>query len=390
MKPLNLNRAVYQCLMLILALALWPAAATHGAEGADLARARFPRLARGINVSWLGYYVAQEKFELDRERALRDVRAIKATGCTHVRLVLNIDNLRGGAGREQAAPKNLARLDEAIKLVLDEGLAVIVDPFHYGAKGLIEFPGPNDPEAEVMVKFWGALAGHLAATDPERVFLEVANEPGLANPQDWYTVEIRIMKAIRAAAPRHTIIAGYNQRASKDEWDAIKGLTLFPPVEDKNVIYNFHDYEPMEITHQGASWAWKYGQLSGVPYPVTAENIQPVLAKTTDKSLLWNLNKLGKDPWNREKIESRIGMVAAWAKQRGVVVTCNEFGVYDRVASPEARAAWTRDMREVLEKHGIGWTIWEEQFGIMQHKGGRLVMDEPILKALGLNVPKVD
>ena len=88
-----------------------------------------------------------------------------------------------------------------------------------------------------MVKFWGALARHLAQHDPERVFLEVANEPGLDNPLDWYAVEVRVLKAMRERAPRHTLIAGYNMRASKNDWDGVRALTLFPEIADQNVVF---------------------------------------------------------------------------------------------------------------------------------------------------------
>lgn len=385
MKPL---RTLTGLLLIMLAVFSARPGVAGAAEGAETAKARFPRLARGINVSWLGFYQGTGKFTFNRQNAQADLEAIKSTGCGHVRLVLNVDDLRGAGPRETPDPRNLPELDAAIKLVLDAGLAAIVDPFHYSKEGLIKFPGAQDPEAEVMVKFWSALAAHLAATDPGRVFLEVANEPGLDDPQDWYAVEMRIMKAIRAAAPRHTIIAGYNMKSGRNEWDSLKAMTMFPPVEDGNVIYNFHFYEPMEMTHQGASWAKQYTPLRGVPYPSTPEAIAPLLDKITEKNTRDGLARYGRDRWNKEKIAARIAIVAGWAQKRGVQVTCNEFGVYNRVAPVAARAAWTRDLREALERNGMGWTIWEEGFGFLKHQGGKVSLDEPIVTALGLKLPE--
>lgn len=352
---------------------------------ASPAQGRFPLLKRGINVSWLGFYKGTGKFTFDRGEARRELKMIKAVGCSHVRLVLNIDDLRGDGPREEPAAKNLPELDAAIALCLEEGLAVVVDPFHYGKEGLLIFPGPQDPEAEVMVKFWGTLAKHLSKTDPERVFLEVANEPALDNPLDWYAVEARILKAMREGAPRHTLIAGYNLKSGKDEWDSVKALTLIPVGEDKNVIYNFHYYEPMDLTHQGAGWAWKFGALKGVPYPSSPEAVKPLLAGITDNELQWSLRNYGEKRWNKQRIESAMGQAAEWAKKNGALVTCNEFGVYRQVAPPEARKAWTKDVRESLEKFGMGWTVWEGDFGFYRREGGRIVADEPILEALGLN-----
>ena len=70
-----------------------------------------------------------------------------------------------------------------------------------------------------------------------------------------------------------------------------------------------------------------------------------------------------------------------------MLATCNEFGVYRKVAPLSARIAWTRDVRESLEKLGIGWTIWDSTFGFLSRQEGQTKLDEDILKALGLQVP---
>jgi endoglucanase len=249
----------------------------------------------------------------------------------------------------------------------------------------LKFPGPGDPEAAVMVRFWAVLARHLARHDPERVFLEVANEPSLENPLDWYEVETRNLAAMRENAPRHTLIAGYNLRSARNEWNGIKALTLFPVVADRNVVYNFHYYNPMTLTHQGAPWVKSAAsKLQGVPYPAGPDTVGPVIAQTTDASAKKMLERYGSEQWNRERIFRELKVAADWADQHHVRVTCNEFGVYRNVAPPAARAAWTRDVRESLEKLGLGWTIWNSSFGFLQREGGELKADPGILSALGL------
>ena len=42
---------------------------------------------------------------------------------------------------------------------------------------------------------------------------------------------------------------------------------------------------------------------------------------------------------------------------------CNEFGVYRKDADPGDRAAWISDVRTSLEKHGIGWAMWDYEAG---------------------------
>ena len=371
-------------ILIPLTIMLCVTASLRAMDDFDVAKSRFARLSRGINLGWLN----NKNFKLDRTAAERDVQLVQATGCRNIRLYLNVDALRDPETREKPSIRGLTELDAAIELALRHDLAVIVDPFHYGAGGLLTFPGPEEPEAEVMVKFWAALAAHLAKYDPERVFFEVANEPCLENPLDWYTVEIRILKAMRENAPRHTLIAGYNQRVSKNNWDALKALTLFPEIADKNVVFNFHYYHPMALTHQGASWCKSAAsKLQGVPYPMDPAVLDPLIARAEDPGAKQMLQNYRQGKWNRQKIEAELAVVSDWAKQRGVLVTCNEFGVYRKVAPVSARAAWTRDVRESLEKFGIGWTIWDNMFGFLPRQNGNTSLDEDIVKALGLKMP---
>jgi hypothetical protein len=65
---------------------------------------------------------------------------------------------------------------------------------------------------------------------------------------------------------------------------------------------------------------------------------------------------------------------------------CNEFGVLRDFADPGDRAVWIRDVRTSLERHNISWAMWDydENFGVASKKDGKAVLDENILKALGL------
>jgi Tfp pilus assembly protein PilZ len=72
-----------------------------------------------------------------------------------------------------------------------------------------------------------------------------------------------------------------------------------------------------------------------------------------------------------------------------VNVTCNEFGVYRKVVSAVDRAAWIRDVRTAMEKHGIGWAMWDYQggFDVVNKVNGRAVPDPAMIAALGLKPP---
>ena len=77
------------------------------------------------------------------------------------------------------------------------------------------------------------------------------------------------------------------------------------------------------------------------------------------------------------------------AKQNGVPLICNEFGVY-RNADPQDRSRWLTDVRESLERHNIGWAMWDYSgsFGVVTKKDGKAALDETTVKALGLKMPE--
>ena len=93
------------------------------------------------------------------------------------------------------------------------------------------------------------------------------------------------------------------------------------------------------------------------------------------------------DPVLGARIDAEITQVAQWARQNGVPVLCNEFGVYRAYADPHDRETWIHDVRTALERHGMGWTMWDYSgsFGVVVKKDGRNVPDEVTLRALGLN-----
>jgi len=65
---------------------------------------------------------------------------------------------------------------------------------------------------------------------------------------------------------------------------------------------------------------------------------------------------------------------------------CNEFGVY-RAKTPEcSRLHWLQDVRTALERHGIGWAMWDyaDGFGVAVRKNGEVVSDVQTEYALGL------
>ena len=348
--------------------------------GKGLAFERAEHLRRGVNLS--SFYAQTRDLSqarLDAYMSVADMRALKAMGFDHVRLSINpaflIANPKTGALRETP----MAQLDKTVQQLMDAGLNVVLD-IHAEEDWKAALLHGDDGAASLFV-FWIQFAGHYAQTDPERVFFEILNEPSMDDLYRWEGIQDRAVAVVRRAAPRHTILA------TAAAWGHQDGLLALEPVRDDDVIYTFHDYDPMWFTHQGASWSTPaFAVLHGVPYPSTPENIQPLLGLETDEQTRLKLERYGFDRWNEKRVGSEIATIAEWAQRRGVPLYCGEFGTYKTYADAKARATWISDTRTALESKHIGWAMWDwdGNFGLATKNGSSVVVDQDVLHALGL------
>jgi len=355
-------------------------------NSSNTATQRASRLRHGINLSgWFaqvydprGY--TKEHFET--WTTAQDIALIKSMGFDHVRLSVNPEPMFSRRHGFEIAPESLGYPDAAIKMILAQDLAVVIDLHPESSfKGRLS---SEDAFVEEFGDFWRALAKHLSTLDPERVFFEILNEPELRDHYRWYGVQAKLAGAIREGAPQHTIIAaGAN-------WSADDELVFIDPLRDPNIIYNFHFYEPHLFTHQGATWGSPYWpHVRGLKYPSDRGNAEKVADAVPEAINKLFVTRYGLDHWDATRIDAEIVQVAAWAKRWNVPVVCNEFGVYRKFSDPADRSAWISDVRSSLEKHRMGWTMWDYSggFGVVTKEGGKAVPDEITVKALGLKMP---
>jgi endoglucanase len=366
-----------------VALANSNAEVTIKRQDTSVVDARFLRIRHGINLShWFSQSPGSDysKTHLDTHTTADDIALIKEIGFDHVRLPIEPGPLFNESDPAILNAVYLRYLDSALDMILATNLAVIVD-IHPDNDFKLKL-NKDDRQVDAFAKFWGSLAGHLASRNPDQLFLEVVNEPMVEDGYRWFGIQARLISAIRASAPRHTIIAGGHR------WSGLPEMLFLQPYADSNVIYNFHFYEPFAFTHQGATWAGPHLPFyKNVPYPSTPEALMRVMASIQDDAARYNLLRYGEDGWNASRIDKEIAVAAAWAAKHRVHVTCNEFGTFRKFASPVDRAAWLQDMRTALEKHGIGWTMWDYSggFAVVNKANGRATGDPEILKALGLS-----
>src|SRR5690348_3816011 len=213
--------------------------------GGQTAQRRAVHLRHGVNASeWFAQVYDPKgytKEHFDTWMTAADFILIKSMGFDHVRLSVNPGPMFNARQPNLIPPEYLSYLDHAIKMILDQGLAVVID-LHPESEFKARLK--EDIFVQQFADYWRALAQHYSTLDPEKVFFEIMNEPEMTDPYRWFGIESKLAIAIREGAPQHTIIATGARWSNDDE------LIFLEPLRDKNVIYNFHFYEPHIFTHQ--------------------------------------------------------------------------------------------------------------------------------------------
>lgn len=370
------------CLTVLLALTL-PAAAEDHAAAQRTAFSRAQHLKRGVNASEWFAQSANDYSAARTERYISDgdIALMAQLGFDHVRLSIDAAPLeRYPRGKDGLNAEFVTRLDHAVDAMLAQGLAVQIDLHPEG--GYKQRLGASDDAVDRLTMLWRRLAAHYAGRDPERVFFEILNEPEVHDAYRWAGIQARLAAAIREAAPQQTIIA------TGPNYSDIVDLLTVHPLSDGNVIYTFHFYDPHEFTHQGAGWGeawWSY--THNIPYPATEDTMQELLKQVPDATSRFKLEGYWLDRWDAHRIRLLIDEAAAWGRENGVPLICNEFGVYRDFSDVVSRMAWIHDVRTALEADGIGWAMWDYRggFGVVYKQDGQPArVDGAVVTALGL------
>jgi hypothetical protein len=295
-------------------------------------------------------------------RLLDDIVAVKHAGFHHVRFFIDPDWVwRDGEPQH---------LDHLLHAAFAAKLGVIICMQSY----VHEFA--DDPQLIARwTAAWLKIVQHYATTNPDLLYFELVNEPPLIDVARWTTIQETLRQQMRIWVPHHTLLLTGAPTSTS------LALAQLPPSQDTNVIYVFHVYAPMVFSHQGADWADPdFGTIRNLQYPPSQPNLSVVQNKAAAKRQadLTAYGHLGSTIITRE-----VELAEHWAERHHVPLMVTEFGVYRPVAPPASRATWLHDVRTVLERHQIGWTVWEYDggFGI---KSDIAIGCGPVKNALGL------
>jgi len=364
---------------------------------------RLSSLSRGINMSaWMWIPEAGDKPENEAARrgfvTDAELTHLREIGLTHVRLPFE-PRWMWDERSHTLRPDETAEYFDAADRCAKAGLAVIIDAHYLKTTWVTPTMAGDDPQTtrfEELELFWAALAARAATTDPERVFLEILNEPHDLTKETkneafnkspkahdvWPVGQARLIDIIRKAAPNHTIIA------TGDDYGGISGLLRLRPVADSNIVYSFHFYDPMFFTHQSAAWGWwVWKDLKSVPWPATRAQLEGIAAGQLNKEVHnhveWSIDR---EPWTEAKLKAKLQQAADWSAKNSVPVYCGEYGVYTKASPAADRVAWIKAVNAALDELKIGRAMWDYSGGFRMTVGNARsrTVERDVAEAMGL------
>ncbi len=204
---------------------------------------------------------------------------------------------------------------------------------------------------------WERLAERFGKYS-DRVCFELLNEVTDEKYCDkWNEISENCISHIRQTAPdTYILLGGYWNNSIL----TLKDLRM--PCDDK-IVYNFHCYEPLIFTHQGAYWINNMSTDLRLKFPEKSEVYSEETKKLAILDLVSESNSETVDEIFFEKLFEDAVKIA---EERNVQLYCGEYGVIN-LADTESTLNWYKAINKIFEKYDISRCAWcykEMDFGI--------------------------
>ena len=296
---------------------------------------------KGIN---LGGWMSQCDYSRERLDGFiteADIARIAQWGFDHVRLPFDHNIVQNEDG--SFIEEGFGRIGKAVELAGKYGMKIVLDLHKTAGFSFDTYENENgffgnEALQQRFYELWEQVAVRFG-NDPENIAFELLNEVTdreFIGP--WNRIAKECIGRIRKYAPETLILVGsYNNNGAAE-------VKYLEAPADENVIYNFHCYEPLKFTHQGAWWT---------------DAIVPEERLSFEESGTCE-----------EYFEELFSSAAAHAKANNTVLYCGEFGVIDIVGAEDS-LKWIDTISRVFDRLRIGRCLWcykEMDFGIADSK----------------------
>jgi endoglucanase len=355
-------------------------AASPGPAKASPPAERVAVLRRGINfTNWFRFAAHYDSNSLRRYMSDDVLTQLHDAGFTFVRLAVQPEVVTGHNGKLDH--NRSAALMDAIRRIEGHGLAVMVGWHLHDWH-----PETQQADRDRLVSLWTEFAGRLRTVDPALTFPEVLNEPVFPDAASWATLQSQLLSTIRNFLPNNTVVlTGTN-------WGSVDGLTAMPKVDDPNVVWSIHTYEPALLTTLGAfEPGLDRNALGRLPFPANDTRACERAAAGAPARTADVIRYYCSQHWDAAKLRDSLRPAADWAHRNNAFIVAGEFGASDSLP-PATRLAWIAAMRSAMEQEHMGWALWgyDDSMGFDIHPnpdrhGAPAPLDAGLLRALGLH-----
>jgi len=341
----------------------------------------------GVNLGgWISQYKEFDRHHFDTFITEDDIHQIADWGFDHIRLPIDYPILEDDSTPAVYHESGFAYLDNCLAWCQDNGLRVVFD--------IHKAPGysfTNTLEAEMtaenalftessmqqrFISLWEAITRRYIGQAEDILAFELLNEIVLPESSPWNKLAQKIINLIREIDPYRLIIIGGNRYNAVDE---LAEIHINP---DPNLLYTFHFYEPVAVTHQKAYFLIEMEQFNKtVNYPGEVPELAQFI-RTHHPIHIPRYEKSFDHQLDRQFLVEMLKPAEQFIQQKKDSLYCGEFGVIDR-APIQTRIQWTRDFVDILNEYKIGYSYWcykQMDFGLVD-KNSNLI-NEKLLRVI--------
>ncbi|HUU26690.1 MAG TPA: cellulase family glycosylhydrolase, partial [archaeon] len=227
----------------------------------------------------------------------------------------------------KASEQKKKKVFDCIDLCLKYGLYTVFSPSASFRDNNMFFT--NAEFKTRYIEFWEEIAARYVENGGGLAY-DLMNEPhdSLARTQ-WSRYAKELTRAIREIDTLHTIVI------EPPDWGWPEGFDNLEPTGDKNTVYSFHFYGPMDYTHQRNKGHMRTTEEQW------RERVYP--------------GRLQGEYWDKAKLRQSIEKAFEFRDKYAVAMWCGEFGVARWAMGARE---WVKDLLDLLEEEKTGWSYY--------------------------------
>ncbi|GAB1621780.1 hypothetical protein AAOGI_18300 [Agarivorans albus] len=199
----------------------------------------------------------------------QDFIRLKQMGFNSIRFYLNYQTFESDSAPYVYHQSGWDWLDKNVQWAEKHGIYLVLNMhvpqggFQSNGRGEALWEEPSNQQR--LIKLWQAIAKRYQG-HPNVAALDLLNEPVTTrSKQQWEDLANELVTAIRQVNQQQMIFVE-RLLAVKNQWQIDEQQNFFK-LDDSNIVYQYHFYEPMAFSHQQASWLRQYRVPATYPDP---------------------------------------------------------------------------------------------------------------------------